>query len=260
MKVFILAGGFGTRLSEYTDSIPKPMVEVGGKPILWHIMNYYASQGYNDFYIALGYKANSIKKYFIDYHIINADVEVNLGKGSVKVLNPCEEDWNITLIDTGLNTLTGGRVKRLGKFLDKGENFFLTYGDGLSNVNLDKLIKKHNENNKLITVSAVRSPARFGEINLHANSSIVESFAEKTQLNMGWINGGFFVINEKFLEYIDSDDTILEKKPLEQAAIDKQLVAYFHNGFWQCMDTKRDKDFLEEIYNSSSIPPWLEII
>jgi glucose-1-phosphate cytidylyltransferase len=222
MKVVILAGGFGTRISDYTKRIPKPMIEINKKPILVRIMEHYAKFGYNDFYIALGYKGNIIKKYF-----------------KKKQFN-----WNINLIDTGLNTMTGGRLKRLKKYL-KNETFFLTYGDGLSDVSIKKLLKFHKQNKNLITLTAVRPPARFGAIKLAGKK--VKVFKEKDIMDEGWINGGYFVIEPEFLKYIKNDNTFLEKEPLENASKNKQLFAFKHHGFWQCMDTKRDKDKLEKI-------------
>tara|TARA_B100001057_G_scaffold470650_1_gene532171 strand:+ start:2142 stop:2828 length:687 start_codon:yes stop_codon:yes gene_type:complete len=224
MKVVILAGGFGTRLSEYTHSIPKPMVKINKKPIIHHIMDHYARYNFKNFYIALGYKGNEIKKYF--------------KKGF--------KDWNINLIDTGTSTMTGGRLKRLRKYLGN-QTFLMTYGDGISNINLKKLVRFHKDNKKLITLSAVRPPARFGAIKLNGNK--VKLFKEKSKLDEGWINGGFFVMEPEFLDFIKNDKSFLEKEPLEKAAKKKQLLAYKHYDFWQCMDTKRDKDFLEKILN-----------
>ena len=229
MKVILLAGGFGTRLSEYTDIVPKPMVQIGGKPMLWHIMNLYARYNHKDFFVALGYKGEIIKKYFSEI----------------------SEKWNINLIDTGQKTMTGGRVKRLQKFIGN-ETCMLTYGDGLSDINLNSLIDFHKSHRKLITVSAVRPPARFGAIKLSDDRVI--SFKEKSHLEEGWINGGFFVIEPDFFNFIDGDDTYLEREPLERAVREGELFAYKHKGFWQCMDTKRDKDNLEEIYLRGA--PW----
>ncbi len=223
MKVVILAGGLGTRLPEYTYSIPKPMVKINNKPIIHHIMNHYAKYNFKNFYIALGYKGDVIKKYF----------------------NKKIKDWNINLIDTGKFTMTGGRLKRLKKYLGN-ETFLMTYGDGISNINLNKLLKFHKKNKKLITLSAVRPPARFGAIKLNGNK--VKFFKEKSKLDEGWINGGFFVIEPKFLDFIKNDKTFLEKEPLEKAAKKKQLLAYKHDDFWQCMDTKRDKEYLEKVF------------
>tara|TARA_B110000008_G_C16765395_1_gene482378 strand:+ start:79 stop:774 length:696 start_codon:yes stop_codon:yes gene_type:complete len=229
MKVILLAGGFGTRLSEYTDSIPKPMVEIGKKPILWHIMNLYAHYNHKNFYIALGYKGEVIKRYF----------------------SKSKDKWNINLINTGKKTMTGGRLKRLQKFIGN-ETCMLTYGDGLADININSLLKFHKKHGKLVTVSAVRPPARFGAIKL--KGSRVNNFKEKSKMDEGWINGGFFVIEPEFFNYIDDDDTYLEREPLEKAAKKKQLFAYKHHGFWQCMDTKRDKDNLEKIYLKGA--PW----
>ena len=228
MKVILLAGGFGTRLSEYTQTIPKPMVEVGGQPMLIHIMKQYAKYGFKDFYIALGYRGELIKKFF----------------------NKKFFDWNINLVETGENTMTGGRLKRLKKYVGK-TTFMMTYGDGLSNVNLKKLLKFHKKNNKLVTLTAVRPPARFGALKLKGNS--VSYFKEKSKLDEGWINGGFFVMEPEFLKFIKNDNTYLEREPLEKVTKKKQLAAYKHEGFWQCMDTKRDKDELNRIFSNKKI-------
>ena len=215
MKVVILAGGLGTRISEYTKSIPKPMIKIRGIPILIHIMKHYAKFGFKDFYIAIGYKGNVIKNYF----------------------KKKKTNWNVNLIDTGKNTMTGGRLKRLKKYL-KGESFFLTYGDGLSDVDIIKLLKFHKKNKKLVTVTAVRPPARFGTLKLKGNS--VSYFKEKSRMDEGWVNGGFFVISDKFLSFIRNDKTYLEREPLEKITKLKELSAYRHNGFWQCIDNMRD--------------------
>ena len=228
MKVVILAGGFGTRLSEYTQTIPKPMINIRGKPMLLHIMKLYAKHGFKNFYIALGYKGEMIKKFF----------------------NKKFFDWNINLIETGKNTMTGGRLKRLKRYIGK-ETFMMTYGDGLSNINLKKLLKFHKKNKKLVTVTAVRPPARFGTLKLKGHC--VSYFKEKSQLDEGWINGGFFVIQPEFFKFIKNDSTYLEREPLEKATKKKQLAAFKHDGFWQCMDTKRDKDKLNEILKSKKI-------
>ena len=228
MKVILLAGGFGTRLSGYTKTIPKPMVEVGGQPMLIHIMKQYAKYGFKDFYIALGYRGELIKKFF----------------------NKKFFDWNINLVETGENTMTGGRLKRLKKYVGK-TTFMMTYGDGISNVNLGKLIKFHKKNNKLVTLTAVRPPGRFGAIKLKGNS--VSYFKEKSKLDEGWINGGFFVMEPEFLKFIKNDNTYLEREPLEAVTQKKQLAAFRHEGFWQCMDTKRDKDNLNKILKRKKI-------
>ena len=225
MKVILLAGGFGTRLSEHTKTIPKPMINIAGKPMLLHIMKLYAKYGYKDFYIALGYKGEIIKNFF----------------------NKKFFDWNIHLIETGKNTMTGGRLKRLKKYIGK-ETFMMTYGDGLSNVNLKKLLKFHKKNKKLVTLTAVRPPARFGALKLKGQR--VSYFKEKAKLDEGWINGGFFVMEPEFFKFIKNDNTYLEREPLETATKKKQLAAFKHEGFWQCMDTKRDRDKLNKILNS----------
>tara|TARA_B110000238_G_scaffold200309_1_gene249977 strand:- start:833 stop:1519 length:687 start_codon:yes stop_codon:yes gene_type:complete len=228
MKVVILAGGFGTRLSEYTKTMPKPMVKINKKPIIVHIMEHYANYGFDNFYVALGYKGAVIKDYF----------------------NNNKFKWNVNLVDTGLKTMTGGRLKRLQKWLGN-ETFLMTYGDGLSNVNLKNLLKFHKKNKKLVTLTAVRPPARFGAIKLKGNK--VKTFKEKDKMDEGWINGGFFVIEPAFLDLIKNDNTFLEKEPLEKVCSQEQLIAFKHKGFWQCMDSKRDKDRLEEILKTKKV-------
>lgn len=232
MKVIILAGGFGMRLAEYTNTIPKPMVPIGDKPILHHIMQIYANYGYKDFYIALGYKSDVIKKYF----------------------KTIDNKWKINLVDTGVNSMTGGRIKRLQNLIGK-ERFMLTYGDGLSSININDLVSFHKSHGKMVTISAVRPPARFGALKL--KKSEVLSFKEKSQLKESWINGGFFVIEPSFFEFLSGDETVLEKDPLEKIASMKELVAFRHEGFWQCMDHKLDKDLLEEMYIKGRAP-WLK--
>ena len=230
MKVIILAGGLGTRISEYTGTIPKPMIKIGEKPMLWHIMKIYSKFGFKDFYVALGHKGEIIKEYF--------------SKNSF--------EWNINLIETGEKTMTGGRIKRL-KDIIGNETFMLTYGDGLSDINIKKLTEFHKKNNKLVTMSVVRPPARFGVVKLENNC--VSYFKEKSKLDEGWINGGFFVMEPEFLKYIDNDETYLEREPLEKLCKEKQLFAFKHSGFWQCMDTKRDLDRLQALYSENA--PWL---
>ena len=253
MKIIILAGGFGTRLSEYTDTIPKPMVTIGGKPIIFHIMNHYAKFGFKEFYIALGYKSEIIKDYFLNYRTLNSDFTIDLGTGDITHHNFDNLDWKITLVNTGENTMTGGRVKRIQNFIGN-ETCMLTYGDGVSDVNIKELLNFHKTHKKLVTVTAVRPHARFGELEITENN-LVETFKEKPQINNGWINGGFFVLEPEFFSYIEGDNTFLEKEPLEIAAQKKQLIAYKHFGFWQCMDTKRDRDSLEESF-INKIGPW----
>ena len=252
MKVVLLAGGFGTRLAEYTESIPKPMVPIGGRPILWHIMQHYADYGHKDFYLALGYKAQVVKEFFLNYRALNADFTVDLQTGAVTPHQLDEVDWRVTLVDTGLQTMTGGRVRRMQSFIGN-ETFLLTYGDGVANVDLEALLAFHHKHGKLVTVTAVRPTARFGELELSGNQ--VVKFQEKPQVHEGWINGGFFVMEPGFFELIDNDQTILERSPLERAAEMGELVAYQHEGFWQCMDTKRDRDNLETLALLDH-PPW----
>ena len=252
MKVVLLAGGFGTRLAEYTESIPKPMVPIGGRPILWHIMQHYAAYGHKDFYLALGYKAQVVKEFFLNYRALNADFTVDLQTGAVTPHQLDEVDWRVTLVDTGLQTMTGGRVRRMQSFIGN-ETFLLTYGDGVANVDLEALVAFHHKHGKLVTVTAVRPTARFGELELSGNQ--VVKFQEKPQVHEGWINGGFFVMEPGFFELIDNDQTILERSPLERAAEMGELVAYQHEGFWQCMDTKRDRDNLETLALLDH-PPW----
>lgn len=255
MKVVILAGGFGTRLSEYTEAIPKPMVEVGGKPIIWHIMKRYADYGFKDFVIALGYKASVIKSYFANYHLGQNDYTVNLATGDIEYKNTGELDWNVTLVDTGLNTMTGGRVKRLAEHIG-GETFMLTYGDGVADVNIAELVQHHHRVKKKVTLTAVRPTARFGELEI--DGDLISSFQEKSQLNSGWINGGFFVCEPDILTSIEGDGVMLEREPLETMVEEGELSAYRHSGFWQCMDSKRDREVLER-YCEKGSPPWLKV-
>ena len=253
MQAVILAGGLGTRLSEETYNKPKPMVEVGGKPILWHILKIYSFHGINEFIICCGYKGYLIKEYFANYFLHNCDVTLDLSSNSIKVHSKKSEPWKVTLVDTGENTQTGGRLARVKNFI-KG-TFCFTYGDGLANINIKKLVDFHNSHKKIATVTAVRPIARFGELEFDdKNQNSVKSFMEKPQINQGWINGGFFVFNKEIFNYLDNDQTILERKPLESLAKKSELQAYKHEGFWQCMDTKRDKDFLENIWNSGDAP------
>lgn len=252
MKAVILAGGLGTRLAEETDAKPKPMVEIGGRPILWHIMKHYAHYGFKEFFIALGYKGEVIKRYFLDYHTLTGDMTINLSKGNVEVQNKGGEDWVVHLIDTGLQTLTGGRIKRLEPWL-RGETFMVTYGDGVGDVDLHNLLDFHRSYGRLATVTAVRPPARFG--GLIFDGDLVAEFSEKPQIGEGWINGGFLVFEPGVFSYLKGDETSLEGDTLEQLAAEGQLVAYRHDRFWQCMDTLRDVRLLESLWQRGK-PPW----
>jgi glucose-1-phosphate cytidylyltransferase len=251
MKVGILAGGVGSRLSEETVVKPKPMVEIGGRPILWHIMMHYSFYGHKDFAIALGYKGEYIKRYMVDYCSLNSNLRVDLKSGKVEGEGEHEQDWRIELIDTGQLTNTGGRIKRLAPYMGKS-TFLLTWGDGVSTVDLDELVAFHKRHGKLATVTAVRPPARFGRIEIE-NDQVI-NFAEKPQMSEGWINGAFFVLEPGVFEYIPGDETLFEKEPLEHLASDGQLMAYRHDGFWQCMDTLRDKVRLESLWESGQAP------
>lgn len=251
MKVAILAGGVGTRLVEETEIKPKPMVEIGGRPILWHIMMHYAYYGFNDFVIALGYKGEVIKKYMVDFSSLNSDLEVNLKTGEIKRNGGFCPDWNVKLIDTGMPTLTGGRIKRLAPYLGN-ETFMLTWGDGVSDVNLHALLDFHRSHGKLVTMTAVRPPARFGHLNLVGDQ--IAEFSEKPQTSEGWINGAFFVVEPGVFDYIEGDETQWEREPLEALARDGQLMAFKHESFWQCMDTLRDKRLLETLWQSGNAP------
>jgi len=251
MKVVILAGGFGTRLAEYTEVIPKPMVPIGGRPILWHIMKRYSKFGYNDFYVALGYKADVIKEYFLHYHTLNSDFSVNLSSGVVESLQVDETDWRVTLVNTGLDTMTGGRIKRLEPFIGN-EPFMLTYGDGVADIDIAALLKFHRKHRKMVTISAVRPSARFGDLEFDGDQ--VTSFQEKPQLHEGWINGGFFVCEPSVFDLIDDDSQMWEREPMERVVNAGELMAYKHKGFWHCMDTKRDRDLLETMWVRGA--PW----
>ena len=252
VKVAILAGGFGMRLEEETTIRPKPMVEIGGKPILWHIMKHYSHYGYQKYAIALGYKGEYIKKYFTDYCTLHGSLTVNMKNGDVRRHGShYDPSWTVDLIDTGLGTLTGGRIKRLAPYLGN-QTFMLTEGDGVSNVNLDKLLKFHKSHGKLATLTAVRPAARFGHLDLDGNR--VAKFSEKPQTSEGWINGAFFVLEPGVFDYIEGDQTTWEREPMEQLAKDGQLMAYKHTGFWQCMDTLRDKRVLNELWDSGKAP------
>jgi glucose-1-phosphate cytidylyltransferase len=252
MKVLILAGGVGSRLAEETEIKPKPMVEIGGRPILWHIMMHYSAYGFTDFVIALGYKGEVIKKYLADFCLLNSDLSVNMKTGQVTMRRGDMPDWNIELVDTGLHTLTGGRIKRLEPYVNN-ETFMLTWGDGVSDVNLHQLLAFHKLHGKLATLTAVRPTARFGHLEIE-NDQVVE-FSEKPQTKEGWINGAFFVLEPGIFDYIEGDHSQWEREPLEGLSRDGQLMAYRHSSFWQCMDTLRDKRLLEE-YWATGKAPW----
>jgi len=252
MKVAILAGGVGTRIQEETEAKPKPMVEIGGKPILWHIMKIYAHQGFHDFVVALGYKGDYVKRYMVDYASLTGDLTIGLREGRVQVHgNADRDDWNVALVDTGQTTNKGGRIKRLAPYLGDG-TFMLTWGDGVSDVDLSRLLEFHRAHGKLATLTAVRPSARFGHIEL--DGDVVTEFSEKPQAREGWINGAFFVLEPQVLDYIDGDETEWEKEPLERLAADEQLMAYRHEGFWQCMDTLRDRKLLEQMWDTGDAP------
>jgi glucose-1-phosphate cytidylyltransferase len=251
MKVAILAGGVGTRLVEETEVKPKPMVEIGGRPILWHILKHYAHYDFREFVIALGYKGEVIKKYMVDYVSLNSNLTVKLGTGQVNIHGGSRPDWTVDLVDTGIATLTGGRIKRLQPYLGN-ETFMLTWGDGVSDVNLAELLKFHKAHGKIATLTAVRPPARFGHMVFDGDK--VTDFLEKPQTMEGWINGAFFVLEPKVFDYIDGDETQWEREPLERLAADGQLMAYRHSSFWQCMDTLRDKKLLEELWQHGGAP------
>jgi glucose-1-phosphate cytidylyltransferase len=252
MKTVILAGGLGTRLSEESATKPKPMVEIGGRPILWHIMRMYAEAGYREFLIALGYRGDVIKKYFLDYHFLQSNLTIDLRRNAVTAHGGDCEDWMVHLFETGQAAQTGGRLLRLRDTLGS-DAFFMTYGDGVSSVDLKALLDYHRRHRRLATVTAVRPPARFGGLTFDGER--VASFSEKPQVGEGWINGGFFVLEPGVLDYIDGDDSIFERAPLERLAADGQLVAYRHEGFWQCMDTLRDVRYLDSLCEQG-VPPW----
>jgi glucose-1-phosphate cytidylyltransferase len=252
MKVVILAGGLGTRLSEETVIKPKPMVEIGGKPILWHIMKIYSSYGYNDFVICLGYKGYVIKEYFANYFLHQSNVTFDVKNNTMEIHDSQAEPWKVTLVDTGINTMTGGRIKRIKKYIDN-KPFLLTYGDGVGNVNIKQLVDFHQENAKLLTVTAVQPSGRFGALQIESNQQ-VSSFLEKPQGDGAWINGGFFVCQPEVIDYLENDNTTFEKEPLENLAKDSQMMAFKHQGFWKPMDTLRDKHELESMWESYKAP------
>ena len=255
MKVVILAGGFGTRISEESYLKPKPMIEIGGQPILWHIMKCYSYYGFNEFIICCGYRANVIKEYFANYYWYHSDMTFEFKHSNkITVHNNFAEPWTVTVVDTGLNTMTGGRLKRIREYIGN-ETFMLTYGDGVCDVNLCSLYEFHKSHKKMVTLTAIQPGSRFGTLNI-GNSDLVEKFAEKKLDDGGWINGGFMVVESELLEHIEGDSTVLEKEPLEFAAAAENLVAYRYNGFWQCMDTMRDKQYLENLIKEGKAP-WV---
>jgi glucose-1-phosphate cytidylyltransferase len=246
MKVVILAGGYGTRISEESHLRPKPMIEIGGNPILWHIMKCYSYYGFNEFIICCGYKGYMIKEYFADYYLHRSDITFDFTNNNEMIVHSnVAEPWKVTLIDTGLDTMTGGRLKRVREYIGN-EPFMLTYGDGVSDIDIHKLLEFHNENKKIATLTAIQPGGRFGVLDINENGEI-NSFAEKSKEDGGWINGGYMVLQPEIFDYIDGDDTILERKPFEDIAKEGKLDAYKHEGFWQCMDTQRDKELLERL-------------
>jgi len=252
MKAIILAGGLGSRLSEETVLRPKPMVEIGGKPILWHIMNIYSQHGVDEFIIALGYKGEVIKEYFLNFYALNNDISLDLRSGQTTIHDGNQPNWNIHLVDTGLHTQTGGRLKRLKRWLCDDDVFMFTYGDGVADIDIRALLAFHQQHGKLATVTTVRAPARFGRLRFEGDQ--ISAFHEKPEHAEGWINGGFFVLSPRALEYVTGDEAVWEREPVEQLARDGELVGYRHPGFWSCMDTLKEKTYLEELWNSGQAP------
>jgi glucose-1-phosphate cytidylyltransferase len=253
-KVVILAGGLGTRLSEETIVKPKPMVNIGNRPMLWHIMKIYSHYGFNDFIICVGYLGNTIKEYFNNYNLYNSNLTFDLKKNRKIIINNSSENWKVTIIDTGLNTNTGGRLKRINDFIHRDETFLMTYGDGLANIDIKKLLSQHIQSKTIATVTAVKPIARFGSLKINKNNNLVSNFSEKITGDNEWINGGFFVFNKKIFDYIDNDLTILEKEPLEYITKKNNLSAYIHKDFWHPMDTLRDKTYLDKLYRNNEAP------
>jgi glucose-1-phosphate cytidylyltransferase len=253
MKVVILAGGLGTRISEESHLRPKPMIEIGDRPILWHIMKYYSHYGYNEFVICLGYKGHMVKEFFMDYYLYASDITFDFSENNKMIIhNNVSEPWKVTLVDTGLNTMTGGRIKRIQQYVEN-ETFMLTYGDGVSDINIDELVKFHNKHEKIATISAVQPGGRFGVLDIDDNNNI-NSFTEKSKEDGGWINGGFMILEPKIFEYLEDDSTVFELEPLSKVAKAGKLSAYKHHGFWQCMDTQRDKGVLEDMWLKNNAP------
>ncbi|MGD9213061.1 MAG: glucose-1-phosphate cytidylyltransferase [Desulfobacteraceae bacterium] len=255
MKAVILAGGYGTRLSEETGVKPKPMVEIGDEPILWHIMKIYSAHGVNDFIICLGYKGHIIKKYFADYAMLQSDLSFDLRQNKMQIHKNGTEPWRVTLVDTGQDSMTGGRIKRVAKYIGN-ERFCMTYGDGVADIDIARLISFHESKGRLATLTAVQPPGRFGAFSLDSGQEAIETFKEKPQGDGAWVNGGFFVLESQVLDYIQDDTTVWEKEPMEKLAQDGQLAAYRHKGFWQPMDTLRDKMMLEKLYTNGQAP-WV---
>lgn len=254
MKVVILAGGFGTRISEESHLKPKPMIEIGGKPILWHIMKSYSYYGYNEFIICLGYKGYAIKEFFADYYLHTSDVTFDFAnKNKMTIHNNVSEPWKVTLVDTGLNTMTGGRIKSVQKYVGN-ERFMLTYGDGVSDVNINDIEAYHNNSGKYLTMTAIQPGGRFGVLDINDETNNIKEFVEKSKEDGGWINAGFMVVEPEVFNYIEDDSTVFEKEPLEKLAKEGNLMAYKHNGFWQCMDTQRDKGLLERLWRENRAP------
>lgn len=255
MKVVILAGGKGTRISEETVSKPKPMIEIGDKPILWHIMKIYSSFGFNDFIICCGYKGYLIKEYFADYYLHMSDVTFDFrNHNEMQIHNNIAEPWKVTLVDTGLDTMTGGRIKRIQKYIPEGESFLMTYGDGVSDVNIENLINYHNEKRPIATMTIIQPDGRYGAVDTDKETGKVRRFVEKPVGDGGWVNGGFFVLDYKIFDYLKEDTMVFEKEPLEKLAEILELAAYKHYGYWQSMDSLRDKNILEEIWKSGKAP------
>jgi len=254
MKVVILAGGFGTRISEESHLKPKPMIEIGGMPILWHIMKSFSAQGFNEFIICLGYKQHIIKEFFANYYLHRSDMTFDFsGNNEMIIHNNVAEPWKVTLVDTGLNTMTGGRVKRVKEFIGDS-TFILTYGDGVCDINIKKLVKFHKSNGKIATITAIQPGGRFGALNIDEKDNTVKEFVEKKKEDGGWVNGGFMVLEPKIFDFIEGDSTVFEKIPLESVAKEGQLIAYKYDGFWKCMDTLRDKIYLDELLESNKAP------
>lgn len=253
MKVVILAGGFGTRISEESYLKPKPMIEIGERPILWHIMKYYSHFGFHDFIICLGYKGYAIKQFFTEYFLHTSDITINLENNDIKIHDHHAEPWKVTMIDTGLNTMTGGRIKRIQEYVEN-EDFMLTYGDGVANIDLNELLSFHRSHGRIATMTAVQPGGKFGALEIQDKDNSIRSFREKTKEDGGWINGGYMVLKPEVFNYIEGDSTIFERDPLETLAQQNQLVAYKHTGFWQCMDTLRDKQLLDSLLENKKAP------